>query len=385
MGDLGQGGSRVLWLVNQFVPPDLAPTARLLDDLSEGLGKRGWLPHFLGRKTGYRAQPVRGLKRWLRDLGAHLRLFLRGLFAPRPDIILCLTDPPALVFTMKCLSLWRGARLVHWPMDVYPQIAEALGALKSSSPLYKVIDAASSWAIRKSAAIVCLDEDMRRVLSPPVPSPIIPPWVSRGIVIPEHLPTPGEEKITWLYSGNLGRAHDFETLLRAQKILEQEGAPFELLFQGSGASQPAAQALATELGLLSCRWLGYADDQQLVASLLAAHVVIATQREETRGLLWPSKLALLQTLPRPIVWVGAPTGAIAASLRSHPGLNGVFAPGDAEHLAEWLLSHVDDFKAAARQPVSSQTIRDQLAASREKSVEAWHHLLGEVLSARPCA
>ena len=385
MGGLGQGRSGVVWLVNQFVPPDLAPTARLLDDLSEGLGKRGWTTYFLGRKTGYRAQSVRGLRRWLRDLGAHVRLFMRGLFAPRPDVILCLTDPPALVFTMKCLSLWRGARLVHWPMDVYPQIAEALGALKSSSPLYKAIDAASSWAIRRSAAVVCLDEDMGRVLSLPAPGTIIPPWVSREIVIPEPLPAPDDAKITWLYSGNLGRAHDFETLLRAQKILEQAGAPFKLVFQGGGASKPAAQALAAELGLRSCRWQGYVDDRQLVASLLTAHVVIATQREATRGLLWPSKLALLQTLPRPIVWVGAPAGAIAASLRSHSGLNGVFVPGDAEHLAQWLLSHAEDFKIAARLPASPQVIRDQLAVCREKSVEAWHHLLGEVLSTRPCA
>ena len=373
-----------IWLVNQFVPPDLAPTARLLGDLSEGLGNRGWTLHFLGRKAGYRAKSVTGLQRWLRDLGAHVSLFVRGLFAPRPDIILCLTDPPALVFTMKWLSFLRGAELVHWPMDVYPQIAVALGALNSSSTLYKVIDAASSWAIRRSAAVVCLDDDMRRALSLPAAA-VIPPWVSREIRIPEHPPVPGETKITWLYSGNLGRAHDFETVLRAQKVLEEAGAPFELVFQGGGACLPPAQALAAELGFHSCRWQGYANDQQLVASLLAAHVVVATQREETRGLLWPSKLALLQALPRPILWIGAPAGAIAASLRSRPGLNGVFAPGEATQLAQWLLSHAEDFKAAARQPASPQAIREHLASTREKSLDAWHQLLGQVLSSRPCA
>jgi hypothetical protein len=375
----------VVWLVNQFVPPDLAPTARLLGDLSEGLRKRGWDVYLLGRKTGYRAKSVSGLQRWLRDFGAHVKLFFRGLVAPRPDIILCLTDPPALVFTMKCLSFLRGAKLVHWPMDVYPQIAVALGALKSSSVLYKLIHAASSWAIRESAAVVSLDDDMRRALALPDASAIIPPWVSPGIVIPEHPPFPDEAKLTWLYSGNLGRAHDFETLLRAQQILEKAEAPFELVFQGGGACQPAAQALAKELGLRSCRWQGYADDGKLVASLLAAQVVIATQREETRGLLWPSKLAVLQALPRPIVWIGAPGGAIAQSLHTRPGLTGLFAPGDAAPLAQWLLSHAEDFRAAGRRPVSPQVIRDELTTAREKSIEAWHQLLGQMRSSRACA
>ncbi len=47
-------GRGVLWLVNQFVPPDLAPTARLLGELSQGLRDRGWKIRFLGRSAGYR-------------------------------------------------------------------------------------------------------------------------------------------------------------------------------------------------------------------------------------------------------------------------------------------------------------------------------------------
>jgi colanic acid biosynthesis glycosyl transferase WcaI len=371
---------RVIWLVNQFVPPDLAPTARLLDELSQGLAERGWKVRFLGRKATYRGAPVSGLRRWIRDLTAHARLFLQGMSGPRPNIILCLTDPPALVFTMQCLALWRGARLVHWPMDVYPQIAAALGALKEDSMIYRTIFRACSWALRRSAAVVCLDEDMRRALAPMASSTVISPWLSKDISIPENPPPPKESKIRWLYSGNLGRAHDFETLLRAQKILEDAGAPFELVFQGGGACRAAAQQLAAELGLRSCVWRVYADDAEMVSSLLAAHVLVATQREETRGLLWPSKLALLQALPRPILWVGALQGAIAASLRDRAGGSGIFAPRDSSGVAAWLMAHAEDFKSAARQPVSSDAIRSHLSIRRKESLEAWHQILTQMLS-----
>ncbi len=376
----------VLWLANQFVPPDLAPTARLLGELSQGLGERGWRIRLLGRSASYRAGSVTGLRRWLRDLVAHVGLFVKGLSGPRPDIILCLTDPPALVFTMKCLAFCRGSRLVHWPMDVYPQIAAALGALKKDSLIYCTIAHLSAWALHKSDAVVCLDDDMRKALLPAASSTtVIPPWVPQDIVIPEALAFPDGPKIKWLYSGNLGRAHDFETLLQAQRILEDADAPFELVFQGGGACREAAQQLATHLGLRSCQWLEYVQDVQLIPSLLLAHVLVATQREATRGLLWPSKLALLQALPRPIAWVGAPAGAIAASLRTRSGSTGIFAPGDAAGLAAWLMEHAEDFRSAARRPVSSQFIREQLANQRNNSTEAWHHLLSQMLSSGRCA
>jgi putative colanic acid biosynthesis glycosyltransferase WcaI len=381
-----EGESRgLVWLVNQFVPPDLAPTARLLDELSHGLRERGWTVRFLGRNAFYRQGSVGGVKRWMRDLAAHARLCLQGLSGARPDIILCLTDPPALVFTMKCLSLLRGAKLAHWPMDVYPQIAAALGALKVDSFIYKAISSASHWALRRSAAVVCLDEDMRQALSPMSSSVTIAPWLPGKIIVPDSLPLRDESKIRWLYSGNLGRAHDYETLLRAQKILEDADAPFELVFQGGGASRASAQQLAVDLRLHSCLWQEYADDGQLISSLLSAQILIASQKEATRGLLWPSKLALLQALPRPIVWVGAPAGAIAASLRSHDGLSGIFAPGDAAALAEWLVTHAGEFQSAARLPVSSDAIREKLDIQRKNSVQTWHDILSGMLSGSHCA
>ena len=39
-------------------------------------------------------------------------------------------------------------------------------------------------------------------------------------------PTPDvqpDAEWTWIYSGNLGRAHEWETLLRAQQLIEQRG------------------------------------------------------------------------------------------------------------------------------------------------------------------
>lgn len=140
---------------------------------------------------------------------------------------------------------------------------------------------------------------------------------------------------TWLYSGNLGRAHEWRTLLDAQARLEARGLPIHLAFQGDGAARVPAMACAEQLQLRSCEWRGYVAEVELLPALLDAQVLVATQRPETRGLLWPSKLALLERLPRPVLFVGPPGGAISERLRRR-GNTGIFAPDQAQAVADWI-------------------------------------------------
>ena len=142
---------------------------------------------------------------------------------------------------------------------------------------------------------------------------------------------------TWIYSGNLGRAHEWETLLRAQQWIEQRGVDARLVFQGGGPSWPAAKARAGELGLRRCEWRGYAEEGELSATLLRSQALVVSQLPATQGLLWPSKLALVMSLPRAILFVGPVDGAIAAELRHFPHA-GIFAPGDAVAVAEWITA-----------------------------------------------
>ena len=54
-------------------------------------------------------------------------------------------------------------------------------------------------------------------------------------------------------------------------------------------------------------------------------------------MLWPSKLGLLLTLPLPLLWVGPRDGSTARHLSARPH-TGVFAPGQAGEIADWLLA-----------------------------------------------
>ena len=407
-------------LINQFVPPDEAPTARLLGDLKEHLETLDCSVTLLGASAGYQGGAKTGLARLVRDAKAHVNLLWKGLRLGPFDWIVCLTDPPGLPFTSAILARVKRARLAHWAMDVYPQVAVKLGALPDGLPS-RLVAAAMRFGYRSSHPLVALDEDMKQVLEtcggtriqvqppwPPLPTPnavdLIPPNVERAAGSPSPIPSKQSEPFeasakngpslsdtqalnvqcstfnvqrsspisdgaaassplstlhsplstsqssppifngasttrrTWLYSGNLGRAHEYKDLLEAQRLLEASGAPWQLVFQGSGPCRNEAQALASQLGLKNCLWQPYAPSDQLLPSLLAADVLIASQKESLQGLLWPSKLALMTLTARPILWVGPTQGQIATDLAAASPLNGLFSPGHPESIAHWLAS-----------------------------------------------
>jgi hypothetical protein len=224
-------------------------------------------------------------------------------------------------------------------MDLYPEIAIALGEIKEGF-LSRVVAGVMSWSYRRTARIVALDSDMAsRLREHQVQAEIMRPWVT-GDARPAIDSGRDARVTTWLYSGNLGRAHEWRTLLDAQAILEAEHAGIRLIFQGGGPSWTAAREQSDALGLKLVEWRPYAPESELESSLLQSDCLMVTQKAEVCGMLWPSKLALMLALPRPILFVGPVEGDIGRSLRVLPHA-GVFAPGDARGVASWLVQLKD--------------------------------------------
>ncbi len=362
---------RILFL-NQFFPPDPAPTGVLFRELADVLAADGHAVNFVAARREYRGgQGTRGrMGRELKALGVML---LDGLRAPRADVVISGTSPPCLLVVATLVALRHRARSIHWIMDLYPEIAVALGELRDGF-LARVISKMMGWAYRRCARVVALDSDMaERLRRHGIEAEIVRPWVFRSVLGQRESAAP-VEPWAWVYSGNLGRAHEWATLLEAQAILERRACGIRLLFQGGGPSWPAAQARAKALGLEDCEWRPYVAEEELRASLLRAECCVVTQLPVAQGLLWPSKLGLLLTLPRPILWVGPVDGAIARELRALPH-TGVFAPGQAGEIADWLealrasertFAAIPAFDAEAHRARSLETLR-VLVGGRESS------------------
>lgn len=364
---------RYLFL-NQYFPPDPAPTGILLREIADELVAVGHEVDFVAAGQEYRAmQGRRG--RIFREARALWRMFVAGRNARRPDVVVAGSSPPMLAVVAELVAQHHRAKAVPWTMDLYPEVATALGEIPEGWP-DDLLAYFMGCAYRCAAKVVSLDEDMSwHIKRYGVGPKLIRPWVYGSLLARPFPAIEPASPWTWIYSGNMGRAHEWLTLLQAQAIIEQRDEDVRLLFQGGGPERAAAQRWAAWLKLQRCDWQPYAEENDLPAALLRASVCAATQRPEAIGCLWPSKLALLLALPRPILWIGPTEGAIVAELRKHSHA-GIFEPGDARGVAEWLL----ECKRIGAERKTSPAVDPR--AHRKASLAAWVDLLVSVAEGR---
>ncbi|MCB1236383.1 MAG: hypothetical protein KDM91_15055 [Verrucomicrobiae bacterium] len=366
---------RILFL-NAYVPPSDAPASRLIADLAGALAAAGHEVSFLGNRSGYRDRRQTGLaSRALGELARMLGILAGGVFRKRPDLIVATTSPPLLPAIAGLVAGRHGTRFILWAMDLYPEIPIAIGLMKAGHPLVRLTGKLNRIARRRCERIIALDAAMVRRLEPstegiPLHSQL--PWP-----LPEHLGSSSPEfpseppGKTWLYSGNLGRVHEWKCLLEAQHRLEERfGAEAPtLVFQGGGAQFEPARREAARLELTRCRFRPHRSDADLLPELLGASVVVATQRPETAGMLWPSKLALLLRVDRPLLWIGPENDAVAARVRE--GKAAAFLPDQTDAIADWVA-------ARAEGPIGDSMGFDHEIASarRKEALEEWLAWIG---------
>jgi glycosyltransferase involved in cell wall biosynthesis len=192
------------------------------------------------------------------------------------------------------------------------------------------------------------------------------------------------------YSGNLGRAHEIETLLAAIAIVEKAGAvetttpvgnasrrpPVLWLFVGGGALFDPLKAEVARRGLTSVRFKPYQPRECLGESLSAADVHLVSLRPELEGLIVPSKFYGICAAGRPTIFVGDKDGEIARLIARYQ-CGRTVAMGDGAGLARTILDLAAD-PGLCRQ--MGQRARQAFDAEFDKSIAVtrWERLLLEI-------
>jgi colanic acid biosynthesis glycosyl transferase WcaI len=136
------------------------------------------------------------------------------------------------------------------------------------------------------------------------------------------------------YSGNLGRAHEFDTLVAAARLLGEDSR-FAFLITGAGAKADALRDSVRAQGLDSFFFQNYQPAELLSDSLAAADVHFVSLLPALEGLIVPSKIYGILAAGRPAVFVGDVAGDLARMVREQDcGI--AVAVGDSERLAAEL-------------------------------------------------
>ena len=80
------------------------------------------------------------------------------------DVIVAKTDPPLLSVPMAIIAKMKGADLVNWLQDIFPEVAEALnvgGALGRLATA--VLRPVRNWSLRSAKVNVVVGEGMADV------------------------------------------------------------------------------------------------------------------------------------------------------------------------------------------------------------------------------
>jgi colanic acid biosynthesis glycosyl transferase WcaI len=177
------------------------------------------------------------------------------------------------------------------------------------------------------------------------------------------------------YSGNLGRAHEFETLLGAARLLRADPDIAFLITGGGARAQALRQAVQTE-GLVNLVFQDYQPPELLGDSLAASDVHLVSLLPAMEGLIVPSKIYGILAAGRPAVFVGDPNGDLARLIREHQcGIS--VQVGQSAQLATQLRELRGD---PARLEAMGNRARD-LALSRytsQHAVTQWLTMLSEV-------
>ena len=141
------------------------------------------------------------------------------------------------------------------------------------------------------------------------------------------------------YSGNLGRAHEFATLLEAASLCRAD-PDIVFLMIGAGAGMAALQQAVLERGLANFQFLPLQPRASLSDTLAAADVHWLSLLPVLEGLIVPSKLYGILASGRPVLFIGDPDGEVARVIDAAGAGLGV-AIGQAAELAR----HIAELKS----------------------------------------
>ena len=393
-----------LLVLNQYYWPGIEATAQLLTELCEALAEDAEVKVVTRVLHGHEDAPRRVVQNGVEvvrvpstsfersKLGARAANYatyltsalLRGLRGPRPDVVLCMTDPPIVADIALLLARRYRVPLVVISQDVFPEIAVQLNRLEN--PVAKrLLRGLVSLYLRRADRIVAIGDTMRRRLEEKGARPdrvrVIPNWVDTSRLVPTEKANEWarkiglDEKFVVMHSGNVGHAQDLDSLVRAATFL-RDLDDLSIFIIGTGARHAELVALAEQLEVDQVTFLYYQSRGVLPQSLSAADVHVVGLAPGLAGYVVPSRLYGILAVARPVI-AAAEAESETAQVVERIGCGIVVPPGRPELLASAIRdAHDGKYDLAEMGRRGREWVERE--ADRSVAVRRYRDLLGEL-------
>jgi len=373
-----------LVFLNQYYPPDAAPTGVMLEAVAQELITQGHSVTILcAEGVGYATasapslsttdhSPVRvvripasrfGRGSFIGKLADYLSYYLGVLWRllilhPRPDRIIALTTPPYLSLLARIGSKLRRADHAHWVMDLYPDVMTAHGMLREGGLIHRLLAILARWGFggRRCAALLTLGPDMAERIDLLTGSPHhaptatwIPLWsgtdeesepAATSVTTRRHSMGWTDNALVVMYSGNMGLGHRFGEILSVIPQFNTTSPQPVFAFFGAGKRRAEIASFLAQNQNLPVELHDYAPSDILPVHLRSADVHLASLAPEWTGTMVPSKLQGIFHAARPVIFIGDSRSSIGRWVIESGG-GWVVPPGDLSALNQAIQEALD--------------------------------------------
>ncbi len=365
--------SEQITIVTQFYPPDFAATGQFVQELATALVNEGHSVQVFTGKPSYAFNQEDAPREEFAE-GVHvfrtraakvtpgrirgkvinsLFYFARSVVKLRKQVrrsshLIFTSAPPFLGLTGWFYNKVFKQNYTCIIYDVYPEVAVRLGVIDGKALIVRLWETMNRKIWKRAKTLIVMNDEMKQlILSKDANNAekihVVHSWADPAFIKPMaksrnwfalryHL----DETFTVLYSGNLGRAHDGETILACARLLNHDPR-VRFVFVGSGAGlEPIKEAIRSGL-LTNCLILPYQEKETLPYSLTACDLALISLKEQVNGVVAPSKLYGLLAAGKPIAAICHPDSYLREMMQSG-NCGTCFNNGDAAGLAQYIQS-----------------------------------------------
>jgi glycosyltransferase involved in cell wall biosynthesis len=306
------------------------------------------------------------------------------------DVCVVCTDPPLLSVTAALPLAMRGATMVNWVMDLFPEVAIELGMLAPNTMAARLGVALRDWSSRRAALNVCPTDTIARFIEERLTAPeklaVLQHWSDGDEIFPIARADNRLRKEWGLadkfvvgYSGNFGRAHEFDTLLGAAELLKEHDQ-IRFLFIGSGQKRSYVEAEVGRRRLPNVLMKPLQPSERLAESLCAADLHVVSLLPQLEHCIIPSKFYGILAAGRPTLFVGDVAGEVArAVVRAKCGA--AIEIGQTGALAGQIRAFRDSTELYTTACANARRLFET-KHSRDRAVLAWRELMHAIEKGR---
>ncbi len=370
-------GKTSISIITQFYPPDYAATGQFIYDLAGALVQEGFAVSVFTGMPGYAFRQT-DVKHEEHDNGVFVRrtgsihlmskrirnkVFGSVLFVVR-CVVKCLSKdirgshlvltsaPPFLGLIGWFYNKFWGHTYSCIIYDVYPEVAVRLKVVALDHWIVKFWEFVNCKVWGRSESLIVLSEAMKQLLIKKHKNladkiHVIHSWADPKFIIPIAKSENWFAKLygltddfVVLYSGNLGRCHDNQTILNcAQLLISRTDIKFVFIGNGVG-SQIIKQAIASGQ-LPNALQLPYQDREVLPYSLTACDLSLVSILPNVGDTIAPSKIYGILAAAKPVAVI-CPKDNYLREIVDGGNCGNCFENGDAQALANYICWLADN-------------------------------------------